>query len=54
MLDSFYHLTLKLLGNLIFGMKILSFCHYIWNIVLNVIYITLQNIYSISGLWILI
>ena len=27
MLDSIYHMTLKLLSNLIFGIKTLGFCH---------------------------
>ena len=36
-LDSFYHLTLKLLKNHIFGVKTSSFCHPLRNVIMNVI-----------------
>ena len=35
MLDSIYHMTLKLLKNRIFGMK--RFCHLLHNIIIDVI-----------------
>ena len=37
MLDSIYHMTLRLLWNLISAVKMLSFCHYVRNIVMDVI-----------------
>ena len=36
MLDSIYHMALKLLWNHIFGMKMLEFCHYACNAVMDV------------------
>ena len=35
MLDSIYHLTLKLLKNHIFGVKASRFCHLLCNIIFN-------------------
>ena len=37
LLDSIYHMTLRLLLNLISGVKKLYFCHYVRNIVMDVI-----------------
>ena len=37
MLDSIYHMTLRLLLNLIFAVKTLLFCHYVRSIVMDVI-----------------
>ena len=37
MLDSIYHMTLKLLKNLVFGVKTLRFCHLLRNAILNII-----------------
>ena len=37
MLDSIYHMTLRLLWNLISAVKMLKFCHYVRNIVMDVI-----------------
>ena len=37
MLDSIYHMTLKLLKNHIFGLKMSRFCHLLRNIMMNVI-----------------
>ena len=37
MLDSIYQMTLKLLRNQIFGVKMLSICHYVCNIVFEAI-----------------
>ena len=36
-LDSFYHMTLKLLENRIFGMKMLKFGHPLHNVIMDVI-----------------
>ena len=36
MLDSVYHLTLRLLWNLISAVKMLQFCHYVNNVVMDV------------------
>ena len=41
MLDSIYHMTLRLLLNLISGVKTLQFCHYVRNVVMDVICPTL-------------
>ena len=35
MLDSIYHMVLKLLLNLISGVKDLRFCHYVRNVVME-------------------
>ena len=44
MLDSIYHMTLRLLWNLISGVKKLRYCHYVRNIVINGChFITLQK-----------
>ena len=37
MLDSIYYMILRLLWNLISALKTLKFCHYVGNIVMNVI-----------------
>ena len=37
MLDSIYHMILKLLKNLIFGVKTSRFCHLSRNIIINII-----------------
>ena len=37
MLDSIYHMTLRLLSNLISAVKTLYFCHYVRNIVMDII-----------------
>ena len=36
MLDSIYHMTLRLLCNLISAVKTLSFCHYVRNVVMDI------------------
>ena len=37
MLDSIYHMTLKLFENRIFGMKMSRFCHLLRKIIMDVI-----------------
>ena len=37
MLDSIYHMALRLLYNLIYAEKTLYFCHYVRNVVMDVI-----------------
>ena len=37
MLDSIYHMTLRLLRNLISAVKTLTFCHYVCNVVMDII-----------------
>ena len=37
MLASFYHMTLKLLKNLIFGVKTLRLCHLLCNVIMDII-----------------
>ena len=37
MLDSIYHMTLRLLSKLVYAMKTFSFCHYVCNVVMDVI-----------------
>ena len=37
MLDSIYHMTLKLIKNRIFGVKTSRFCHLLRNVIMNVI-----------------
>ena len=37
MLDSIYHMTLKLLKNHIFGIKTSRFCHLLGNVIMDVI-----------------
>ena len=37
MLDSIYHMTLRILRNLISGVEMLQFCHYVHNVVMDVI-----------------
>ena len=37
LLDSIYHMTLRLLWNLISAVKTLYFCHYVRNVVMDVI-----------------
>ena len=41
MLDSIYHMTLKLLKNHIFGVKTSSFCHLLRNVIMD--FITLRT-----------
>ena len=41
MLDSIYHMTFRLLRNLISGVKTLYFCHYVRSVVMDVICPTL-------------
>ena len=36
-LDSIYHMTLKLIKNRIFGVKISRFCHLLRNVIMDVI-----------------
>ena len=38
MLDSIYHMTLRFLWNPITAVKTLYFCHYVRNVVMDVIY----------------
>ena len=49
MLDSFYHMTLKLIKNHIFGMKTSRFCHLLCNAIMDVIKF-LENLLTTSGL----
>ena len=37
MLDSIYHMTLKLIKNRIFGVKTSRFCHLLCNVIMNAI-----------------
>ena len=37
LLDSIYHMTLKLLKNLIFAVKTSRFCHLLRNVIINII-----------------
>ena len=37
MLDSIYHMTLKLLKNCIFGVKMSIFCHLLCNFIMGII-----------------
>ena len=37
MIDSIYHITLRILLNLISGVKTLHFCHYVRTVVINAI-----------------
>ena len=37
MLDSIYHMTLKLIKNRIFGVKTSRFCHLLRNVIMDVI-----------------
>ena len=37
MFDSIYHMTLSKLRNLISGVKALYFCHYVRNVVMDII-----------------
>ena len=37
MLDSIYHMTLKLFKNCIFGVKMAGFCHLLGNIIMDII-----------------
>ena len=37
MLDSIYHMTLRLPSNLISGVKKIRFCHYVRNIIMDII-----------------
>ena len=37
MLDSIYHITLKLLKNCFFGLKLSRFCHLLCNVIMDVI-----------------
>ena len=37
MLDSIYHMTLKLIKNRIFGVKTSRFCHHLRNVIMDVI-----------------
>ena len=41
MLDSFYHMTLKLLKSGIFDVNTSSFCHLLHNIIMDAINVTL-------------
>ena len=52
MLDSIYHMTLRLLWNLISAVKTLQFCHYVRNIVMDFIAFP-ENLWTTSGLSIL-
>ena len=36
MLDSIYHMTLKLLKNYIYGMKMSRFCHLLHNVIMDI------------------
>ena len=52
-LDSIYHMTLRLLLNLISAVKTLWFCHYVRNVVMDIITFP-DNRLSTSGLQILL
>ena len=51
MLDSIYHMTLRILRNLISGVETLQFCHYVRNLVMDFITF-LENLLTTSVLWI--
>ena len=51
MLDSIYHMTLRLLLNLISGVKKISFCHYVRNVIMDIIMIYYVSRKSINRLW---
>ena len=53
MLDSIYHMTSILLLNLISAVKTLYFCHYVRNVVMDVITFP-ENLLTTSGLSILL
>ena len=50
MLDSIYHMTLRLLRILISGVKKLRFCHYVHNTIIDIISQCYQNLLTSSGL----
>ena len=43
MLDSIYLMTLILLSNHIFGVEAIRFCHYVRNVVMDVITFNVKN-----------
>ena len=53
MLDSIYHKTLRLLWNPISAVRTLYFCHYVRNVVMDVITFP-ENLKTASGLSILL
>ena len=53
MLDSIYHMTLKLLENCILGMKASKFCHLLCSVIMDVIMLR-KNLSTTSGLSILL
>ena len=52
-LDSVYHMTLKLIKNLIWGVKMSRLCHLLRNVIMDLIPV-LQNLETTSGLLILL
>ena len=52
-LDFIYHMTLGLLWNFISAVKTLKFCHYVRNVVMDVINFS-ENLYTTSGLSLLL
>ena len=44
MLDSIYHMTLRLVSNLISAVKTLYFCHYVRNVIINAIITFPENL----------
>ena len=44
MLDSIYHMALKLLKNRIFGVKTSRFCHLLCDVIMDVNYVMFQNL----------
>ena len=53
MLDSIYHITLKIHNNHIFGVKTSRFCHHLRSVIMNVTALH-TNLYLTSGLLILL
>ena len=49
MLDSIYHMTLKLTKNHILGVKTSRFSHLLRNVIMD--FITLRRVYSRQGNW---
>ena len=53
MLDSIYHMTLKLIKNHIFGVKTSRYCHLLRNVIMDIITFS-ENLQTTSGLLILL
>ena len=49
MLDSIYYMSLKLIKNHIFGVKISRFCHLLRNVIMDVITF-LENLYLLHSI----